>query len=65
VSLALSQSLRHLLVVQELLDEFVRRGADAVFAFQTRNPTHAGHAYLMRTAREKLLAKGKESMIHA
>jgi len=25
---------------------------------QTRNPTHAGHAYLMRTAREILLKKG-------
>lgn len=47
------------LTAKELVDEFVRRGADAVFAFQTRNPTHAGHAYLMRTAREKLLKKGK------
>ena len=46
------------LTAKELVDEFVRRGADAVFAFQTRNPTHAGHAYLMRTAREKLLKKG-------
>jgi len=46
------------LTAKELVDEFVRRGADAVFAFQTRNPTHAGHAYLMKTAREKLIAKG-------
>ena len=47
------------LTAKELVDEFVRRGADAVFAFQTRNPTHAGHAYLMKTAREKLIAKGR------
>jgi len=48
------------LTAKELVEEFVRRGADAVFAFQTRNPTHAGHAYLMKTAREKLLKKGEE-----
>jgi 3'-phosphoadenosine 5'-phosphosulfate synthase len=46
------------LTATELLHEFTSRGADAVFAFQTRNPTHAGHAFLMRTAREKLIAKG-------
>lgn len=34
-------------------------GCVCVPPFQTRNPTHAGHAYLMRTAREKLIAKGK------
>lgn len=51
------------LTARELVDEFVRRGADAVFAFQTRNPTHAGHAYLMKTAREKLIAKGYKNPI--
>ncbi|GAB5030962.1 sulfate adenylyltransferase [Nannochloropsis oceanica] len=51
------------LTAKELVDEFVRRGADAVFAFQTRNPTHAGHAYLMKTAREKLIAKGYQNPI--
>ncbi len=51
------------LTAKELVDEFVRRGADAVFAFQTRNPTHAGHAYLMKTAREKLLAKGYKNPV--
>ena len=40
--------------------EFKAKGADAVFAFQTRNPTHAGHAYLMRASREKLLKAGYE-----
>ncbi|EWM28233.1 aps kinase atp sulfurlyase pyrophosphatase fusion protein [Nannochloropsis gaditana] len=51
------------LTAKELVEEFVRRGADAVFAFQTRNPTHAGHAYLMKTAREKLIAKGFKNPI--
>ena len=34
-----------------------------VYAFQTRNPTHAGHAYLMKTSREKLLAKGYKNPV--
>jgi len=42
---------------KELLEEFKQKGADAVYAFQTRNPTHAGHAYLMRTAGEDLRKK--------
>lgn len=46
------------LTARELLDEFIKRDTDAVFAFQTRNPTHAGHAYLMKTARERLLDRG-------
>ena len=35
----------------ELLSEFKAKGADGVFAFQTRNPTHAGHAHLMKEGR--------------
>ena len=30
--------------------EFRRRGADAVFAFQLRNPIHNGHALLMKVS---------------
>jgi 3'-phosphoadenosine 5'-phosphosulfate synthase len=30
--------------------QFQEAGADAVYAFQTRNPTHAGHAHLMQQA---------------
>ena len=44
--------------VSELLDEFASKGADTVYAFQTRNPTHAGHAFLMRSAGEDLRRKG-------
>jgi 3'-phosphoadenosine 5'-phosphosulfate synthase len=42
----------------ELIEEFKAKGADTVFAFQTRNPTHAGHAFLMRSAGEDLKKKG-------
>ena len=46
------------LTAPEVMRQFEAKGADAVFAFQTRNPTHAGHAYLMKTSRELLLKKG-------
>lgn len=32
--------------------------ADAVFAFQLRNPIHNGHALLMQDTRRKLLERG-------
>eukprot|EP00871_Galdieria_phlegrea_P004405 jgi/Galph1/4966/GphlegSOOS_G3618.1 len=43
---------------RQLLEEFSRREADAVFVFQLRNPIHNGHALLMNECREKLLKKG-------
>mmetsp|Transcript_4405 Transcript_4405/g.4414 ORF Transcript_4405/g.4414 Transcript_4405/m.4414 type:complete len:1042 (-) Transcript_4405:328-3453(-) len=46
------------LTAVEVMKEFEKKNADAVFAFQTRNPTHAGHAYLMKTGRELLLKRG-------
>ncbi|KAL3693053.1 hypothetical protein R1sor_006704 [Riccia sorocarpa] len=42
----------------ELRAEFERRGADAVFAFQLRNPVHNGHALLMTDTRKRLLEMG-------
>lgn len=42
------------LTPNELRKEFSRRGADAVFAFQLRNPVHNGHAMLMMETRRKL-----------
>lgn len=38
------------LTPNELRAEFERRGADAVFAFQLRNPIHNGHALLMQVS---------------
>jgi 3'-phosphoadenosine 5'-phosphosulfate synthase len=42
----------------ELRAEFKRRGCDAVYAFQLRNPVHNGHALLMQDTRKKLVARG-------
>jgi 3'-phosphoadenosine 5'-phosphosulfate synthase len=51
------------LTAPEVMKEIEKKKADAVYAFQTRNPTHAGHAYLMRTGREILLKKGYRNPI--
>lgn len=42
----------------DLRKEFERRKADAVFAFQLRNPVHNGHALLMTDTRRRLLEMG-------
>uniref|UniRef100_A0AAV1U9P6 Adenylyl-sulfate kinase n=1 Tax=Peronospora matthiolae TaxID=2874970 RepID=A0AAV1U9P6_9STRA len=47
----------------ELRDRFREMNADVVLAFQTRNPTHAGHAYLMNNAREQLIAQGYKNPV--
>ncbi|CAM8927053.1 unnamed protein product [Rhodiola kirilowii] len=47
----------------ELRKELSKRNADAVFAFQLRNPVHNGHALLMTDTRRRLLAMGYENPI--
>lgn len=47
----------------ELRKEFDKRGADAVFAFQLRNPVHNGHALLMNDTRRLLLDMGYKNPI--
>ncbi|KAJ0394035.1 hypothetical protein P43SY_011763 [Pythium insidiosum] len=54
---------RYRLTPNELRKKFDEMGADVVLAFQTRNPTHAGHAYLMNSAREQLIAKGYKNPV--
>lgn len=51
------------LTAPEVTNEFIKKKADAVFAFQTRNPTHAGHAYLMKASRDSLLKRGYSNPI--
>lgn len=51
------------LTAPEVMKAFEAKDADAVFAFQTRNPTHAGHAYLMKTSRDILLKKGYKNPV--
>ncbi|XAR64183.1 Sulfate adenylyltransferase [Bertholletia excelsa] len=48
---------------QQLRKEFDRRQADAVFAFQLRNPVHNGHALLMNDTRKRLLEIGYKNPI--
>ncbi|XP_022739214.1 ATP sulfurylase 1, chloroplastic-like [Durio zibethinus] len=47
----------------QLRQEFERRNADAVFAFQLRNPVHNGHALLMTDTRRRLLEMGYKNPI--
>ncbi|EYU26973.1 hypothetical protein ABFS82_07G037600 [Erythranthe guttata] len=47
----------------QLRDEFERRNADAVFAFQLRNPVHNGHALLMTDTRKRLLDMGYKNPV--
>ena len=42
----------------ELRAEFSAREADAVFAFQLRNPIHNGHALLMEETKSRLIKRG-------
>jgi len=47
----------------ELREELTRRNADAVFAFQLRNPVHNGHALLMTDTRRRLLEMGYKNPV--
>ncbi|GIY62678.1 hypothetical protein CDAR_9111 [Caerostris darwini] len=46
------------LTPNELRAKFKQLGADAVFAFQLRNPVHNGHALLMRETKNQLIERG-------
>merc|ERR1711990_926545 len=42
----------------------VEKQADAVYAFQVRNPLHNGHVLLLKDTREQLLKQGFKNPIH-
>lgn len=46
------------LTPNELKQKFKELNADAVFAFQLRNPVHNGHALLMQDTRRRLMDRG-------
>ncbi|XP_017842958.1 bifunctional 3'-phosphoadenosine 5'-phosphosulfate synthase isoform X1 [Drosophila busckii] len=46
------------LTPNELRDKFKELNADAIFAFQLRNPIHNGHALLMQDTKRQLLERG-------
>ncbi|KAL9857056.1 ATP sulfurylase 2 [Arabidopsis thaliana] len=48
---------------KQLREEFDNRQADAVFAFQLRNPVHNGHALLMNDTRKRLLEMGYKNPV--
>ncbi|KAK2530794.1 Papss2 [Columba guinea] len=47
----------------ELKQKFREMNADAVFAFQLRNPVHNGHALLMQDTRRQLLERGYKNPV--
>ncbi|KAH6944293.1 hypothetical protein HPB50_002609 [Hyalomma asiaticum] len=51
------------LTPKELRKAFSKLGADAVFAFQLRNPVHNGHALLMQDTRKHLTEKGYQKPV--
>ena len=51
------------LTPDELLTAFKEKDADTVYAFQTRNPTHAGHAHLMIDGRRQLVERGYKNPV--
>ena len=54
---------KYRLTPNELRKKFAELGADAVFAFQLRNPVHNGHALLMKDCRQQLLEKGYKNPV--
>ncbi|XP_028144521.1 bifunctional 3'-phosphoadenosine 5'-phosphosulfate synthase [Diabrotica virgifera virgifera] len=49
---------KYRLTPKELRNKFRTMGADAVFAFQLRNPIHNGHALLMTDTKKQLQERG-------
>ena len=47
----------------ELRKKFKEMDADAVFAFQLRNPVHNGHALLMKDCRRQLIDRGYKNPV--
>ncbi|XP_070608345.1 bifunctional 3'-phosphoadenosine 5'-phosphosulfate synthase 2 isoform X1 [Erythrolamprus reginae] len=47
----------------ELREKFREMNADAVFAFQLRNPVHNGHALLMQDTKRRLLERGYKNPV--
>ena len=51
------------LTPNELRQKFRELNADAVFAFQLRNPVHNGHALLMKDCRRQLIERGYQNPV--
>ena len=51
------------LTPNELRQKFRELNADAVFAFQLRNPVHNGHALLMKDCQRQLIERGYQNPV--
>jgi len=51
------------LTPSELKEKFKELNADAVFAFQLRNPVHNGHALLMNDCKRQLIERGYKTPV--
>jgi 3'-phosphoadenosine 5'-phosphosulfate synthase len=51
------------LTPSEIFEISEKRGADAVYAFQVRNPLHNGHCLLLKDTREQLMKRGYKNPI--
>lgn len=51
------------LTPQEIQQKATEKGADAVYAFQVRNPLHNGHVLLLKDTREQLMKLGYKNPI--
>lgn len=54
---------KYRLTPSELRAKFTEMQADAVFAFQLRNPIHNGHALLMQLTKQRLVERGYKNPV--
>lgn len=54
---------KYRLTPREISELIKVKGADAVYAFQVRNPLHNGHVLLLKDTREQLLKQGFKNPI--
>ena len=54
---------KYRLTPEEVFKIAEERGADAVYAFQVRNPLHNGHCLLLKDTREQLMKRGFKNPI--
>jgi 3'-phosphoadenosine 5'-phosphosulfate synthase len=51
------------LTPQQIKEKAIQLGADAIYAFQVRNPLHNGHCLLLKDTREQLIKRGYKNPV--
>ena len=54
---------KYRMLPREIHEEMQKRGADAVYGFQVRNPLHNGHCLLLKDTREQLIKAGYKNPV--